>query len=82
MPAVQFFARLDLNPIGRFLDGHYLGNLLATKNISECTMAIVIIFIAANPVGPTVALPTNRLATACGHESGLPCLEGASGNVV
>jgi len=31
MPAVKFFARLDLNPICRFLDGHYFWLTCALK---------------------------------------------------
>jgi hypothetical protein len=29
MPAVKFFARLDLDPIGLFLDGHQLKKLIS-----------------------------------------------------
>jgi hypothetical protein len=31
MPAVKFFARLDRDPIGRFLDGHKSGAMRAAK---------------------------------------------------
>jgi hypothetical protein len=32
MPAVKFFARLDLDPICQFLDGHYLDEFSAHHN--------------------------------------------------